>query len=153
MLRDADPILLPRHTMIDFDDIDGVDCDQTAADVVRIPIPFKCEVVRAQVAVTEACAGDTTTPVVDFDLRPTIGSDTDRGAADIGHLVLSTTAAGKIMYDLVAVGTVLEVGQEVIVQLTVAATGTSKAGHFIPELLVARIPETLANQSDYVATA
>lgn len=153
MLRDADPILLPLHFLVDYDDDDGIDCDQSAADVGRFLIPFKCEVIRAQLVMTETAAGSTETPVVDFDSRPTIGSDTGRGAADIAHFVVSTTAAGTVLYDEAGKGEVLEVGEEVVVQLTTKAEGSGDAaGHFIPQLLVARIPETLANQSDYTAT-
>lgn len=137
---------------LDYNDALGVDCDQTAADVGVITIPFKCEVVRAQVTVTEVCAGSTSTPVVDFDKRPTAGSDTGRGSADIGHLVLSTTAAGKVMFDEVANGTVLYPGEEVVVQLATAAVGTP-TGHFYPVLIVKPIPEETVNLSDMVETA
>ena len=153
MLRSDIPVALPCHLFIDYDDVLGVDCDQGAADVGRFVIPFRCQVLLAGVVVTEVCAGSSTTPVVDFDLRPTAGSDTNRGAADIAHLVLSTTAAGKVMYDEVAVGTELEPGEEVIVQLTTAATGGSPTGHFMPFLLVEYLPETKANLSDMTETA
>lgn len=137
---------------LDYNDAAGVDCDQTAADVGVCTIPFKCEVVRAQVTVTEVCAGSTSTPVVDFDSRPTAGSDSDRGAADLGHLVLSTSAAGTVMYDLVGAGTVLEPGQEVVCQLTTAAVGTA-TGHFYPVLIVKPVPEEAANIDAMVETA
>lgn len=153
MMRPDVLIALPLHLAVDYDDAAGIDTDQAAADMGSFIIPFKCEVALAGATVTETCAGGTTTPVVDFDLRPTAGSDTDRGAADIAHLVLSTTAAGKVMYDKVAVGTVLEPGQEVVVELKTAATGTSKAGHVLPFLLVKQIPEVLGNLSDMVETA
>lgn len=137
---------------LDYNDAAGVDCDQTAADVGIATIPFKCEVVRAQVTVTEVCAGSTSTPVVDFDSRPTAGSDTDRGAADLGHLVLGTAAAGKVMYDLVGAGTILEPGEEVVCQLTTAAVGTP-TGHFWPVLIVKPVPEEAANIDAMVETA
>lgn len=144
--------LIPEY-IVDYDDSAGIDCDQVAKDVAVFPIPFKCEVMLAGVAVTETCAGGTTTPVVDFDKRPTAGSDANRGAADIGHLVLSTTAAGKMMYDLVAAGIILYPGEEVVCQLATAATGASAAGHIRPILLVKFVPEEAANISDMVETA
>lgn len=152
MLRSDVLIPLPLDLFIDYDDAAGVDCDQSAADVGVFHVPFKCEVVRAQLVVTEACAGGTTTPVVDFDKRPTAGSDTNRGAADIAHFVCATTAQGSVLYDEAALGTVLEPGEEVVVELATAATGTSAAGHVRPELLVKMIPETKANMTDLVAT-
>lgn len=155
-LRSDLTICLPLHLAIDFDDLLGVDCDQVAKDVGVFKVTDRCEVILAAVVVTEVCAGADTTPEVDFDLRPTAGSDTNRGSADIAHLVLSTTVAGKVMYDKVAEGTVLEPGQEVVVQLAVAATdggGSLQTGHFLPFLLVEKIPETLVNLSAMVETA
>jgi len=86
-------ICLPANVYIDYDDTLGVDCDQSPADVVSFIVPFKCKLKYVGCTVTETCAGGTTTPEFDFDLRPTAGSDTNRGSADLGHLVLSTTAA------------------------------------------------------------
>lgn len=153
MLRSDLLIPLPLDLFIDYDDASGVDCDQSPADVGVFHVPFKCEVVRAQLVITETCAGGTTTPQVDFDKRPTAGSDTSRGAADIAHFVCSTTVQGKVLYDEAALGTVLEPGEEVVVEIKVAATGTSAAGHFRPELLVKMIPETKANMTDLTVTA
>ena len=152
MLRSDLLVELQPHLLVDYDDDDGIDCDQAAADVARFLITRKCEVVRAVAVVTETCAGGVT-PVVDFDSRATVGSDTGRGSADIGHLVLSTTAAGTNMYDEVGQGTVLEPGEEVVVQLTTAASGASKGGHFMPYLQVKIIPETQANLADTTETA
>lgn len=153
MLRDNSPVFLPCVYLVDYDDTLGVDCDQSPADVAVFEIPFRCAVLEAGVTVSETCAGGSTTPVVDFDKRPTAGSDASRGAADIASLVLSTTAAGKCMYDLVATGTILLPGEEVVVELKTAATGGSKAGHVRPYLLVEYLPEVLANLTNKVATA
>jgi len=150
MLRSDIPVALPSFLFVDYDDVAGVDCDQVAKDVGRFVIPFRCQVLLAGVVVTETCAGGTT-PVVDFDLRPTAGSDTDRGAADIAHFVLGTTAAGKVMYDEAAIGTELEPGEEVIIELKTAAA-TGPAGHFVPFLLVEYLPETKANLTDMTET-
>jgi hypothetical protein len=144
---------LPFTPAVDYDDLLGIDMDQGAADMGAFIVPFKCEVHEAGAVVTEACAGDTTTPEVDFDKRPTAGSDTDRGAADVGHLILSTTAAGKVMYDKAGQGTLLYPGQEVVCQLAVASTGNAKAGHVRPYLLVKPVAETDANLSAKVLTA
>lgn len=151
MLRSDIPMALPCHLFIDFDDVAGVDCDQVAKDVGRFIVPFKCQVVLAGLVITEVCAG-TATPVIDFDKRPTAGSDTDRGAADIAHFVCGTTAAGKLLYDEVAVGTILYPGEEVIIEIKTQPTG-SATGHFVPFLLVEYIPETQVNLTDMVETA
>ena len=151
MLRSDLLIPLPLDLFIDYDDVEGVDCDLTPADVGVFHVPFKCEVVRAQLNITEVCAGSSTTPVVKFDKRPTLGSDASRGDGDIANFIMGTTAAGKVLYDEAAVGTVLEPGDEVMVQLLTAAVGTP-TGHFRPDLLVQMIPETKANMTDMVAT-
>ena len=153
MLRSDIPVALQCHLFIDYDDVLGVDADQGAADVARFVVPYKCQVVLAGLVITETCAGADSTPVVAFDKRPTAGSDGSRGAADIANFVCGTTAAGKVLYDLVAVGTVLQPGDEVIVQLVTAAVGVGKAGHFVPFLMVEVLPETIANMTDMVATA
>ena len=131
----------------------GIDCDAPTGDKAVFPIPFKCELLEAGAIITETGAGGTTTAIVKFDLRPTAGSDASRGNGDIAELALSTTAAGKVVYDLAGTGTVLNAGDEVVVELTQAATGASKAGHFRPYLLVRYLPETIANMADKVVTA
>ncbi|MCX5818448.1 MAG: hypothetical protein NT047_00820 [Deltaproteobacteria bacterium] len=155
MVRSDVFIALPLFLAVDYDDALGIDMDQVAGDMGTFIVPFRCEVFLAGANVTEVCAGADTTPVVDFDLRPTAGSDASRGSADIAHLVLSTTARGKVMYDRGAKGTVLEPGQEVVVQLTTAATdagGSAQTGHIKPFLLVKQVPETLGNLSGMTET-
>lgn len=154
MLAEMVPIPLQfRH--VDFDAAGvttaGVDMDQTAADVGYFDIPFKCEVERAQLVITETNAG-TTPGQVKYDLRPTAGSDTDRGNGDIAHFNMGTTAAGKVLYDDVARGTILYPGQQVVVEIAVQPA-TGPAGHIIPQLLVVPVPETAANLDDMVETA
>jgi hypothetical protein len=151
MLRSDIPIALRCDTFIDYDDVAGIDLDQAAADVAAFVIPFRCEVYLAGLVITETCAG-TTKGVVDFDLRPTAGSDASRGAADIAKFQMSTTAAGKVLYDKVAVGTVLEPGQEVVVEIKTRPV-TGAAGHFRPFLLVKYLPEVLGNLSNMTETA
>jgi len=152
MLRSDIPVALPLHLHTDYDDPLGVDCDQAAADVGVFSVPFKCAVFRGLLSVTETCVGATATPVVKFDKRPTAGSDASRGDGDIANFALSTTEAGKQMYDEAAQGTVLSPGEEVVVELATQPVG-SPAGHFIPMLLVKYLPETVANMTDMTATA
>jgi hypothetical protein len=133
-------------------DAAGIDCDGTPGDFAVFTIPYKCTVIRAACTVTEVCAGSTSTPVVAFDKRPTAGSDTSRGAADVANFALSTTAAGKVMYDEGGAGVALEPGNEVVVQLVTAAVGTP-TGHFRPHLEVMEIPDTPGNLDNLVETA
>jgi hypothetical protein len=152
MLKDDVLIALPLFLAVDYDDPLGIDMDQVAGDMGTFIVPFRCEVFLAGAVVTEVCAGSVTTPVVDFDLRPTAGSDTDRSEAAIAHLVLATTARGKTIYDRVAKGTVLEPGEEVVVELKVVAAGTP-TGHIKPFLLVKCLPEVPGNLAALVETA
>ncbi len=153
MLRSDCPIALPYCYSVDYDDTAGLDMDQATGDKGHFVVTFKCQVVQAGLVVTETCAGGTTTPIVAFDRRPTAGSDASRGSADIANIALATTAAGKVMYDEAARGTILYPGDEVVVELTQAASGTGSAGHVRPYLLVEFLPEMTANLTDMVETA
>ena len=151
-MRSDLPISLPEDRLVAIDVL-GIDCDQSPADVAVFKIPFKCFVVLALLIITEASSGGTTTAVVKYDKRPTAGDDTSRGDGDIANFILATTAIGKVLYDKAAYGTVLSPGDEVVVQLVTAATGSPKTGHFRPVLLVQYMPEVIANLTDMVETA
>jgi hypothetical protein len=154
MLPEQVPIPLPFRPA-DYDAAGvvaaGIDLDQAAADLGFFSIPFKCQVYLAGAEVVETCAG-TLKPIVKFDKRPTAGSDTDRGDGDIGVLNFETTAAGKFLYDKAGRGTVLEPGNQVVVQLTQQPTDAA-AGQMNPILLVVPIPETTANMTNAVETS
>jgi len=145
-------VALPCNYLVDYDDTEGIDMDQAPADAAVFVIPYKCRVEYAGAVVIETCGGDTTTPEVKFDKRPTAGSDTGRGDGDIGHLKLLTTAQGKLMYDVAARGEELEPGQEVVFEITVQATGTGAAGHVRPVLVVTPRDEMFANLSGMTET-
>lgn len=150
--------VIPPEYEVDYDDVLGMDCDQTAKDAAVFVIPFKCQVFIAGVVLTETPAGTGATPVVKFDKRPTAGSDTNRTNGTIANLVLDgTDVAGEMVYDDVAAhgaaAGILEPGEEVVAELAVAATGTGKAGHFRPVLVVKYIPETPANLAEMKETA
>ncbi len=151
MLRNEQPISLPYHSAVDYDDLLGFDMDQAAADMGSFIVPFKCMVTLAGLVITETNAGATTPGVVKFDKRPTAGSDTARGDGDIAEFKLLTTAAGKNLYDEVGVGEELEPGEEVVVQLVTRPVGGA-AGHARPVLLVEYMPETKANLANMVET-
>ena len=143
-------IPLPLVKVVDFDDPLGIDLDQVAADVARLLVPFHCVVDLAALIITETCAGSTP-GVVKMDKRPTAGNDTGRGDGDIATFNMGTTAAGKVLYDLVAHGMELFPGDEVVVEITTQPV-TGPAGHFEPVLIVQPREETLANLTDMVAT-
>lgn len=144
-------VALPCNYLVDFDDTEGIDMDQSPADVAVFPIPFKCTVAYAALMVTEVCAGSTSTPVVKFDKRPTAGSDTDRGDGDIAEIALLTSGAGAFMYDLAGIKTELEPGEEVVVQLEIASVGTP-TGHARPVLIVHPRDEMWDNLANAVET-
>ncbi len=143
-------VSLPPYLIVDYDDGNGIDCDQSPADVAVFNIPFKCAVKLSGLLVTETCAGGTTTPAVKFDKRPTGGGDGSRGDGDIGDFALGTTAAGKLMIDRVAESQSLNPGEQVVVQLTVQATGVGAAGHVHPILVVEPLDEMPANLANVV---
>ncbi len=151
-MRDYQPIEVNPIYLVDYDDAAGIDMDQALGDVAVFSIPHNCSVWEAGVVVTEACAGGTTTPVLRLDKRSVAGSDAGRGDGDIGELKLLTSAQGKVMYDRAGANVQLEAGNEVVVQLTVAAAGTGAAGHVRPYLSVIRDPEVRANMVNKVAT-
>ncbi|MBU2549026.1 MAG: hypothetical protein KKB20_11470 [Proteobacteria bacterium] len=130
---------------------EGIDLDQAAADVGKFLVPFKCQVIQAGLAVTETCGG-ATPGVVKYDKRPTAGSDASRGDGDIAAFNMAATAAGKFLYDKAGLGTVLEPGEEVVVEIATQPTGGTPAGHFVPCLLVQALPEVAANLSNLVET-
>lgn len=142
---------LPCVKMVDYDDILGIDLDQAAGDVARFIIPFRCRIYSCQLHITETCAG-TTQGEVAFDLRPTAGSDTNRGDGDVAYFYMGTTAGGKFLYQHSAKGLVLIPGKEVVVQITVQPV-TNPAGHFEPVLLVHPAHETVTNLARMVKSS
>jgi hypothetical protein len=142
-------MLLPYNPLA-VGDLAGLDLDQAAGDFGVFFVPMKCEVIEAGALVTEVCAGSVT-PELDMDLRPVAGSDSNRGVADIAHLILGTTATGKVVYDKVAKGTVLLPGQEIVVEIKVRPTG-SATGHCRPFILVKPLDETKANLINMIET-
>jgi hypothetical protein len=156
MLRSDIPVALPLSLFADYNAAGGIDCAGSTGDKGVFTIPFKCSIIKAGCIVTENCSGAVTTPVVKFDKRPTAGSDVGRGDGDIAEIKLSTTIAGKVMYDRVAEGTNLVPGEEVVVELTTAAMqgeATSGTGEIRPFLYVEYLPEVTANLTKMVATA
>lgn len=157
MLRSDIPVALPLSLFVDYNAAGGIDCAGNTGDKGVFTIPFKCSIIMAGCVVTEDCSGAASTPVVKFDKRPTAGSDVDRGDGDIAEINLSTTAAGKVMYDRVAEGTNLVPGEEVVVELTTAAVkdevSTAGTGEIRPFLYVEYLPEVTANLTNMVATA
>lgn len=156
MLRSDVQISLPfkiNETGVTPDN-DGIDLEGSiAADAGKFVIPFPCEVDYAAIVVTEGIAPGT--PEIKFDKRPTAGSDTARGDGDIGDInlgVAGVSDVGDVAYDLVARGTTLEPGQEVVVQIVTAVAGGG-TGTVWPQLVVRATPETFANLSNMQETA
>jgi len=111
-------------------------------------VPFGCTVWRSQVGVGQVIAG--AIPIIDFS-KQAIGTTTDSG--DVGAISLPlTTAAGKVVYDLVARMSVsLDEGDWVIVHANTVASTTT--GIVFPMLLVVPDYDTEGNVGDMSATA
>ena len=75
------------------------------------------------VTATFSSSGNT---VVAFDKRPTAGSDTGRGDADVASLSIpTTTAAGKLFLNELATPIEIDAGEQIVAQVT---TASSSAG-------------------------
>ena len=62
---------------------------------------------------------------IEFDKRPTAGSDTGRGAADVGTITVAAAAdiaQGKGVYKALTTPVVILPGEEVVAQVTAAMT-------------------------------
>jgi|SRR5690349_20476822 len=119
----------------------------TAVDVAIIPVPYKCQVRRVGLVVTTADALGAT---VTFDQRVKAGSDVGR----VTFATVTKSASdqqGKYIYEDPTTSVVLNEGDEIVVADLMAGTSTDTAGSAWALVLVERIPETAANQSDMVA--
>ena len=121
----------------------------SAADIYTFTIPCKCRPLRSGFTVgTTVSASDA--PVIAFDRRPTAGSDTSRGAGDVGEVTLTTTSAqGQVYYEDNDGGTnwtttLLNEGDQVVVQVTTASDSTGGGG---PWLMLEYIPEVAGNNT------
>lgn len=146
MLSDRNPIALPPIYLIGYDDLEGVDCDQSPADVAIFQIPFNCSWHASQCVISEVCAGSTSTPVVKFDHRPTAEDDTGRSDGDVGAFDFGTAAKSTVFEARPTAAKELKAGDQVVVQLVTAAVGTP-TGHFRPVLLVQYDPEVQGNMA------
>lgn len=146
MLRSDIPIALPLNDFTGYNAAAGIGTT-SSGNKATFTVPFKCSVVRAGCVVTATPGG---TGVVKFTKRPTAGSDSGISAGDVAEIYLSTTAAGKVLYDDAGAGVDLSPGQEVVVNVSTASTST---GSIRPFLLVEYLPETVANLTNMVLTA
>lgn len=122
----------------------------TTGDKATLGVPYKCVV--KQVAVKwEGADANATAAVIAFDKRPTAGSDTGRGAADVGQVkkVASLNEQGKVVYQRPTTKITLVPGEEVVVEVT-TAQGAALA--FQAWLLVEHWPEDPANLANMKAT-
>ena len=119
----------------------------SATDKATLTIPFKCRVYRAQVISASAATGGAS---IHFESYVT--SSTVRGAADIADITLpASSVLGLAYFDNVARGTILDVGQQVIVQ--VVSEGSGGSTYAYAQLIVDYIPEVEGNQAKMVETA
>lgn len=141
------PMQLHARHIIDYDDAEGIDLNQAAADVAIFDVSVNGVIKFAALMITDGVQSDTTDGVIKFDIRPTAGSDTDRGDGDAGVITVPDgTAAGAVIYDESAKGQRVNAGEQIVVQYaTAAADASAVAGHFIPILFIDPEFEMLEN--------
>lgn len=118
----------------------------TTGDKATITISERCKVERVFCVVegTEATAA-----TVKFDKRPTAGSDTGRGDGDVGVISFgASNQQGKMLYENPTTTILLDEGDQVVVEVTVASTG---AKNTVAGMKVSRVAETPANNTAMVA--
>lgn len=123
----------------------------TAGDhggIMDVHIPIR--VIRVGALITTAIDSTGADPVVKFDRRITTGSDTGRGDGDVGAVTIpDDTAAGKYVWsDAIKID--LDVGDQVVPQVTTAATTAGGAQYSI---VYQNRNETLDNEDDAVESA
>lgn len=104
--------------------------------------PAKIVAIKCVVTSTDAGGG-----TVAFDRRVTAGSDTGRGAADIGEITIpAANSQGAVLYvDLNDSDITVNAGDQIVVEVT-ADPGTGPA--FVAGVEYIKIDETLVNQTD-----
>jgi hypothetical protein len=108
----------------------------------------RCQIRRLMFSLTEAIVATSTPPVVSFERRPTIGSDTD--VEIIGTLTLPNAAAiGATFYKDVEPKT-LEVGDTIKLNHTVQAVGGSVAGKGYYGFELIDHPDESANNAEMI---
>ena len=119
----------------------------TATDIAVIAVPYRCQVRRVGVVPTATSAG---TSDILFDQRVLAGSD-------VGRVTFATVSKagnqqGKFIYEDPASSVILYPGDEIAVKSS-AVGNVVAIGALHPVVLVERVPEVPANESDMVASA
>ena len=147
-----DPYPLPMLA-VGATDAQGFDLAGAPGDFAVFDVPYKCQIIEVGLIITEDVAGDNTLGVVAVDKRPTAGSDDSRGDADIASFDLDTLlaapVAGNVVVRRAASRILLYPGQQAVVQLVTAAAANG-AGHYMPYILAACIPEEPANMTQVI---
>lgn len=115
----------------------------STGDVLKYVPPYKVAIrkIVADVTGTEA-----TSLVLALDKRPTAGSDTSRGAADLGSLTFAASnLQGKQVVDTPSSLLTLTPGEEAVLEVTTASSSDKAV---VITLLVDKISEVDANLSD-----
>ena len=101
--------------------------------------------------ISTATVSPTSSCVVTFWRRPTLGSDA--GRVSLGTLTIPTaTAAGKVYYKDID-DVVFAPGEELLVTVTTACAGAGAAGKGYPDFECYDCPEAPKNQTNVVASA
>lgn len=125
---------------------DQITSSNSTGDKATFTIHDRCTVKRIYCVVegTEA-----TQCVVNFDKRPTAGSDTGRGDADVGALTFgASNRQGKYIYEDPTSTITLDEGDQVVVEV---ATASTAAKNFVAGMICIRAPEVAANNTAMVS--
>lgn len=119
----------------------------TAGDIAVIAVPYRCQVRRVGVVPSSSSAG---TAEITFEQRVLAGSD-------VGRVVFATLSKagnqqGKYIYEDPATSVVLYPGDEIVVKSD-AVGNVVAVGALHPVVLIERVSEVPANESDMVASA
>lgn len=124
----------------------------STGDKATLAAPFRRgEILEAWVE-WEGASTHATSAIVAFDKRPTAGSDTGRGSADVATVnkVASVNKQGKRTYsDLRSAPVAFNGGQEVVVEVT---TANGEALAFKAGLVVREVPSIFQDNTALEAT-
>lgn len=128
----------------------AVDLTSAAVQSFAWSLQMNARVFRIQAKVTTATVSNVSI-VLTFRRRPTFASAS--GQSTLGTITIPTAiAANKVYYkDITPVN--CDVGDQIVVEVTTAAAGGGAAGQAVCDYIADYDPESVANFSNFVASA
>lgn len=125
-------------------ELTGAEADvDSTGDKVTFTFARSAQIIRVGIVVTGTDAGGGT---IVFDKRPTAGSDTSRGAADMGSITLpASDQQGNFLYEEPSSELTVAAGDQIVCEVTVdSGTGPN----FVPVIHYLPLTDVMANESD-----